>query len=285
MGAIEDKAARFAALHESGCFALPNPWDLGSARLLVALGAPALATSSGAYAFTRGLPDGAQITRDQALAHAAEINAATPLPVTADLEDGYGAAPEAAAETVRLAVAAGLAGCSIEDADLLNPPGVYGFDLAADRIRACVEAARAAGRPFTLTARADGVLTGAYDLGEAIRRLQAFEAAGADVLYAPLPGDLAAQARICASVSKPVNALAAGPLLGQDMDALASAGVRRVSLGSTLARKTHAIVVESAKALFELGDFAPLRGGASARDVDPLLAKGAAAASEKKGGE
>ena len=271
----EDKAARFAALHESGCFALPNPWDAGSARMLAALGAKALATSSAAFAFTKGLPDGAKITREQAIDHAAEIDAATALPVNADLEDGYGPEPEHAAETVRLAIDAGLAGCSIEDADLRNRPSVYPFELALERIRACVETVRSAGRAFVFTARADGMLTGAYDLEEAIRRLQAFEAAGADCLYAPLPPDLEGQRRLCAAVSKPVNALAAGPLLKTDMSALAATGARRVSLGSTLARKAHATILEAAQPLFEAGSFEGMQGGAAGRKIDALLAQGA----------
>ena len=168
-----------------------------------------------------------------------------------------------------------LAGCSIEDADLRNRPSVYPFELALERIRACVETVRSAGRAFVFTARADGMLTGAYDLEEAIRRLQAFEAAGADCLYAPLPPDLEGQRRLCAAVSKPVNALAAGPLLKTDMSALAATGARRVSLGSTLARKAQATILEAAQPLFEAGSFEGMQGGAAGRKIDALLAQGA----------
>ena len=209
------------------------------------------------------------------LEHAAEINGATPLPVSADLEDGYGSAAETVAETVRLAVEAGLAGCSIEDTDLQEPSRSYAFDHAVERIGAAVDAARGAGRPFVLTARADGILTGAYDVDEAVRRLQAFESAGADCLYAPSAPDLEAQTRICAAVSKPVNALAAGPLLKASLAAIAQTGARRVSLGSTLARKTHAAIVDASKALINEGSFVGMRGGAKGADIDAMLSDGA----------
>lgn len=278
MGNAEEKGARFAALHESGCFLLPNPWDMGSARLLAALGAQAFGTSSAAYGFTRGLPDGVGVSREEAIAHAAEIDRATALPVSADLEDGFGAAPGLVAETVRLAAEAGIAGCSIEDIPQQEPGEAYPFDLAVERVRAGAEAARAAGRPFVFTARADGLWRGVYDIEEAIRRLKAFEGVGADALYAPLPPDLAAQARICASVTKPVNALAAGALMSEDVAALAAAGVRRISLGSTLARKTYRVIVDAGLAMFGEGRLDVLKGGAGAKEIDPLLVKGAGSA-------
>lgn len=277
--AVLAKAEAFAALHAQGCFALVNVWDAGSARLMAASGAQALATSSAAQAYVEGLPDGGGICREDAIAHAAWLNAATPLPVSADLEDGFGPAPETVAETTRRAAEAGLAGGSIEDVfrDEGGARRAYGFDEAVARIAAAAQAARAAGRPFQLTARADGVLIGAYDVDEAIRRLQAFEAAGADVLYAPGPPDLAAQAEICRAVGKPVNALAAGALLQADMAALARAGARRVSLGSTLARRLQATMLDCVTALLENGDFAPLRGGAPSAGIDALLRDGARA--------
>jgi 2-methylisocitrate lyase-like PEP mutase family enzyme len=270
-----ERCAEFQALHASGCFVIPNPWDIGSARMLAALGAKALATTSGGYAFTLGLPDGVAMTRDQMLAHAADIVGATALPVSADLENGYGTAPEAVAETVCLAAEAGLAGCSIEDIDLPGA-GAYDFDLAVERIRAAVGVVRGLGFPFMLTARADGMMTGVYDTDEAIRRLQAFEAAGADVLYAPFPPDMAAQERICASVSRPVNALCAERFTNVSLDEFARAGARRVSVGSTLARVAHRAVHDAAKAMLGSGDFTALAGGLPGSEIEKLLAAGAA---------
>lgn len=269
------RCAEFQALHASGCFVIPNPWDVGSARILAALGAKALATTSSGYAFTLGLPDGAVVTRDQMLAHAADIVGATKLPVSADLENGYGDAPEIVAETVRLASETGLAGCSIEDIDLPGA-GAYAFDLTVERIRAAVGVVRGFGFPFMLTARADGMLTGAYGIDEAIRRLQAFESAGADVLYAPLPPDMAAQARMCASVRLPVNALAAGRFTSVSLAEFARAGARRVSVGSSLARVAHRAVHDAATAMLGSGDFTALAGGLPGGEIEKLLAAGAA---------
>jgi 2-methylisocitrate lyase-like PEP mutase family enzyme len=215
------------------------------------------------------------MTRDQMLAHAADIVGATALPVSADLENGYGTAPEAVAETVRLAAEVGLAGCSIEDIDLPGA-GAYDFDLAVERIRASVGVVRGLGFPFMLTARADGMMTGVYDTDEAIRRLQAFEAAGADVLYAPFPPDMAAQERICASVSRPVNALCAERFTNVSLDEFARAGARRVSVGSTLARVAHRAVHDAAKAMLGSGDFTALAGGLPGSEIEKLLAAGAA---------
>ncbi|HUS52471.1 MAG TPA: isocitrate lyase/phosphoenolpyruvate mutase family protein [Thermohalobaculum sp.] len=269
------RCAEFQALHASGCFVIPNPWDIGSARMLAALGAKALATTSSGYAITLGLPDGAVVTRDQMLQHAADIVGATALPVSADLENGYGEAPEVVAETVRLAAEAGLAGCSIEDTDLPGS-GAYAFDLTVERIRAAVDAVRGLGLPFMLTARADGLLTGAYDTDEAIRRLQAFEAVGANVLYAPLPPDMAAQARICASATLPVNALAAGRFTSVSLAEFARAGVRRVSVGGALARVAQRAVHDAAVAMLGSGDFTALGGALPGSVIEKLLAAGAA---------
>ncbi len=176
---MHDPGPARRALHQKGNpFTLCNAWDNGSAKVLAALGAQALATSSAAHAFTLGHPDGA-ITRDLALSHAADIVAATPLPVSGDFENGFGDDPETCAETVRMACEAGLAGISIEDT-MLPGDGAYEFDLAVERIRAASDAARALPRDFVLVARADGIMQGSYDLDEALRRLVAFEAAGAD---------------------------------------------------------------------------------------------------------
>ena len=262
------------ALHRRGDpFILMNAWDPGSARLFAGLGAQAIGTTSAGYAFTRGLPDGARVGRDEAIAHAAASAAATPLPVSADLENGYGETPAAVAETIRRAAAAGLAGASIEDTDLPGE-GAYWFDLAIDRVRAAAEAARAAPGDFVLVARADGLLHGSYGLAEAERRLEAYADAGADCVYAPMLPDLAAVRRICGAVRVPVNVLAAGPMLGLSRADLAAAGAARISLGSGLARVGHAAVLAAARAALE-GDFRPLAGGASGAEVDALLAKGA----------
>ena len=275
---MHDPGPAFRALHRPGDpFILANAWDMGSARLLAALGAEAIGTTSAGFAFTRGLPDGARITRDEALAHAQDLVAATPLPVSADLENGYAADPEGLAETVRLAEEAGLAGLSIEDTDLPGE-GAYPFDLAVERVRAAASAARGLRRDMVLVARADGVMTGAYDLGEGLRRFRAFEAAGADCLYLPLPANLEEIALICRSVSRPVNALAAGPFARHTRAEFARAGVGRISLGSALARATHRVIVDAARAMFGEGSFEPLarnapQGGGAA--VDALLAQGA----------
>ncbi|GIT92134.1 hypothetical protein JANAI62_25920 [Jannaschia pagri] len=263
----------FRDLHKPGDpFILANAWDLGSARMLVALGAQAIATSSAGYAFTRGVPDGGQIGRDEAIAHAAELARAVAVPVSADLEDGYGPAPDACAETVRLSIEAGLAGCCIED---VSPEGTaYGFDASVERMAAAVTAARAAPSDFVFCARADGVLHGLYDLEEAIRRLQAFEAVGADVLYCPVPGGPEALAQITASVSAPVNALAAGPLMAQTRADFGALGAARISLGSSLARATHRIIRDAGQAMFGTGDFSSL-GGINGDEVDGYLVSGA----------
>lgn len=275
--AMHDPGPAFRALHRPGNpFILANAWDRGSARLLAALGAEAIGTTSAGFAFTLGLPDGARITRDEALAHAEALVAATPLPVSADLENGYAEGPEGVAETVRLACEAGLAGLSIEDT-ALPEQGAYPFDLALERVRAAAGAARALPRDVVLVARADGVMTGAYDLAEGIRRLQAFEAAGADCLYLPMPASMAEVALVCRSVSAPVNALAAGPFARHTRAEFAGAGVARISLGSALARATHRVIVDAGRAMFGEGSFAPLlrgpEGGGAA--IDALLGRGA----------
>lgn len=266
----------FHDLHQHGCFVIPNPWDRGSAKMMAALGAKALATSSAAHAFTLGRPDLGGVTRDEALAHAQDLIAATPLPVSGDFENGFGDSPEAVAETVRLSGEVGLSGISVEDTQMLPGNAPYAFDLALERIKAGVAAARALKRPFIFCARADGVMHGTYDLVEGIRRLQAFEKAGADLLYIPVPPGKAELARILASVTKPVNALAAGPLKAMTVAELAAMGVRRISTGSQIARLTHAAIRDSVTALLGQGSFAPLMATASGDDIDTLLLKGSA---------
>lgn len=269
--AVTDPGAALRALHIPGDpFILANAWDAGSARMLAALGAEAIGTSSAAHAFTLGRPDMGNVTRDEALAHAEQLIAATPLPVSGDFENGFGASPEEVAETVRMAADAGLAGISIEDTALPSSEA-YETSLAVERIEAAVQAARSLPGDFVLLARADGVMNGGYDLEEGIRRLQAFERAGADALYLPLPPDMDAVRTICSSVTKPVNVLAAGPFTAVDRDEFAAAGVARISLGSALARVTHRAIRDAALAMFDRGDFSPLGHGVSGSEIDRLL--------------
>ena len=258
-----DKAERFAALHRQGCFLIANAWDAGSARILAGLGFSAIATTSAGLAFMLGRRDGrASVSRAEALANARDVVSATDLPVSADLEDGYGASPEDCAETVRLAASAGLCGCTIEDttADAASP--IHAFDAAVARIRAAVLAARAAPHPFVLTARAENFLHGRPDLDDTVRRLVAFAEAGADCLYAPaLPSMEAIRTVVAAVAPKPVNVLN-GPRDGLvPQSALAEAGVRRISVGGVMARAAYGSVVEAGR-LLVTGDIA-----AALRDV------------------
>ena len=248
------------------------PGTIGSARILAGLGAEAIGTTSAGFAFTLGLTDGARVDRDTMLAHCQDLVAATPLPVSGDLENGYAEAPDGVAETVRLAAEAGLAGCSIEDIAL---PGVgaYPMDLAVERIRAAAAAARALPRDFVLLARADGLLTGAYALPEAMARVKAFEQAGADGVYIPGLPSVEALAQLCAEVSVPVNALASGALGGVSRSGLAKAGAARISIGAALARATHKTMITAAKQMLGTGDFSGL-GGIDGDEVDALLAWG-----------
>lgn len=264
----------FEALHRQGCFVIPNPWDAGTARMAAAMGARALATSSAAHAFALGRPDG-QVSRDEALAHAQEIVAATALPVSGDFENGFGDSPGTVAETVRLGAEAGLSGLCIED--IRREDGsVYPFALAAERVRAGVAAARALGRPFVFCARADGVMRGAYDLDEGIRRLRAYEEAEAGLLYLPMPPDRDAIARILASVGAPLNVLAAGPVRQMRVAELARMGVRRISTGSQILRVSQAAIRDALAAMLgDEGSLAPLMQAAAGGEMDALLARGA----------
>lgn len=269
-----DQGAAFRALHRPGDpFILANAWDAGSARMLAALGAPAIATSSAAHAFTLGRPDGGTVSRDEALAHAQDLVASVTVPVSGDFENGYGDAPETCAETVRLAAEAGLAGISIEDeAWPENAP--YDRALATDRIRAAAAAARALPRDFVLVARADGVMNGHYDLAEAISRIRDFEAAGADCVYIPMPPAFADIATICNAVAIPVNALVAGPFAAHTKAEFAAAGVARLSLGSALARATHKVIEDAATEMFGPGAFTRLQQAAAGARIDALLTGG-----------
>lgn len=230
-----EKAVRFRELHSGPTFILPNPWDVGSARILAGLGFQALATSSAASASAIGRRDGG-LTRDEALAHARSVVNATELPVSADLEKGFGDAPEVVAETIRLAAGVGLVGCTIEDSTGNPGSPLYDFDLAVERITAAVESARALPFPFVLTARAHNLMYGAANLDETIRRLQAFEKVGADVLFAPGLPDLAAVRTVCAALSKPFNFMAGIKGKSFSVDDLAAAGVKRISLATSLYR-------------------------------------------------
>ncbi|BBT15383.1 hypothetical protein WP8S17C03_14320 [Metapseudomonas otitidis] len=246
------RARDFAALHQGpDLLVLPNPWDAGSARMLAHLGFKALATTSAGLAFSLGRRDAeGAVSREEALANARAIVEATPLPVAADLENGYGDSPEACAETLRLAAEAGLVGGSIEDASGRPEAPIYDAGLALERIQAAVEAARALPFPFTLAARAENFLHGRPDLDDTLRRLVAYAEAGADVLYAPGLTTREQIAEVVAAVApKPVNVLVGSPGLALTLDELAALGVRRVSLGSNLARVAYGAFFEAARQL------------------------------------
>ena len=249
----QQKAAAFRRLHETA-FIIPNPWDIGTARILAALGFKALATTSAGLAFGRGQPEGT-VSREDTLAHCREIVAATDLPVSADLEKGFGDSPESVAETIRAAAATGLAGGSIEDHTGRPEAPIYDFDQAVERIAAAVEAARALPHDFILTARAENFLWQRPDLDDTIKRLQAFEAAGADVLYAPGLRDLESIRRLCGALKKPVNVVMGLPGARFTLEQLAEAGVRRVSVGSALARAAFGTFVRAAREMASDGSF------------------------------
>jgi len=263
--AQENKARVFRALHAGpGPLLLPNPWDVGSARLLASLGFAALATTSGGFAATLGRLDGA-VTRDEALGHAAAIAAATPLPVSADLENGFADEPAGVAETIALAAAAGLAGCSVEDFTRRPGEPIYDLGLARERVAAAAAAARAAPGPLVLTARAENYLHGRPDLADTILRLQAYQEAGADVLYAPGLTSLADIRDVVSAVDRPVNVLAlpGAPSVPQ----LAAAGVRRISVGSAFSNAALGAVVSAARELREQGTYGFLDQAAIGRGV------------------
>jgi 2-methylisocitrate lyase-like PEP mutase family enzyme len=251
----EDKARRFRELHAGTApFVIANAWDGGSARLLAALGFEAIATSSGASAGVLGRVDG-RISREEALAQARVIIDATDLPVSADLEKGFGDAPEVVAETIRLAGECGLVGGSIEDASGDPAKPIYDPSLAVERVAAAVAAARSLPFAFTLTARAENYLRGRPDLDDTIRRLQSFERAGADVLFAPGLPDLAAVRTVCAAVSKPVNFMVGIKGKSFTVAELAAAGVKRISLATSLYRAAMTGLYRAAREVKEQGTF------------------------------
>jgi 2-methylisocitrate lyase-like PEP mutase family enzyme len=254
----EEKAMQFQALHQGPeVLIIGNPWDAGTARILTGLGYKALSTTSAGLAFTLGRRDGtASVSRDEALANARAIVDATGLPVAADLENGYGHSPEEAAETIRLAAAAGLVGGSIEDATGNEASPIYAFNNAVERIAAASAAARALPFPFMLVARAENYLHGRPDLDDTIRRLQAYQAAGAEVLYAPGITRAEDIRLVCSSVSKPVNVLVGMknvPLLS--VDELGALGVRRISIGSGFSRAALTAFLHAAREVVEDGTF------------------------------
>lgn len=250
-----ERAIRFAELHRRpGAFVIPNPWDAGSARILTSLGFEALATSSGACAGTLGRRDG-RVSRDEALTHAAAIVAATDLPVSADLERGFGDAPAYVAETIRLASGVGLVGASIEDATGAAERPLYDMEEAVARVEAAVEAARGLAFPFMLVARAEGFLRGNPNLGDVIGRLQAFERAGADVLFAPGLPDLAAVRAVCGAVSKPFNYMAGIKGRSYPVAELAAAGVKRISVATSFYRAAMTGLLDAAREVKDAGTF------------------------------
>jgi 2-methylisocitrate lyase-like PEP mutase family enzyme len=250
-----EKAERFVALHQGpGVFVIPNPWDGASARVLAGLGFQALATSSGAAAGVLGRKDGT-ISRDEALAQVRIIVAATDLPVSADLEKCFSDSPQGVAETVRLAAQAGLVGCSVEDATGNKDRPLFDFELAVERVKAAAAAAKSVGFPFTLTARTENFLRGNPSLDDTIKRLQAFERAGADVLFAPGLPDLPSIKKVCDSVSKPVNFMAGIKGKSFSVPELEKAGVRRISLATSLFRAAMTAVLEAAGEVKDKGSF------------------------------
>jgi len=269
MNTQTQKAAAFRALHQrDGAFIIPNPWDAGTARLLTALGFEALATTSLGLANTLGRADGTgAVSRAEVLANCAEIAGATRLPVSADLENCYAHEPRAAAEMIRLAAEAGVVGGSIEDATGDAQQPIYEFDLAVERVHAAAEMARSLPFPFTLTARAENFLHGRRDLDDTIRRLQAFEAAGADVLYAPGVHDLATIKTVVSALKKPFNLVMgfADPTL--TLDQLSKAGVKRISIGGAMARYALAAFLRSAREMKDHGAFTFVREMAPMKEV------------------
>ncbi|MCY6380999.1 isocitrate lyase/PEP mutase family protein [Hoeflea prorocentri] len=251
----EEKFERFKTLHQGeGAFIIANPWNAGSAIILEQLGFEALATTSAGLAFATGRCDGrSQVTREDALSNARDIASATSLPVSADLEGGFGDLPEDCAETISLAMETGLVGGSIEDATGRPEAPIYEFGQAVERVAASAEAAR--GQPFLLTARAENFLYGRPDLDDTIRRLQAFDEAGADVLFAPGLPDLEAVRLVCSSVSKPVNVVMGLTGANWSLNQLAEAGVKRVSVGGSFARAALGGLIRAANEVRERGTF------------------------------
>lgn len=265
-----EKAKAFKGLHErAGAFIIPNPWDLGSARLLANLGFEALATTSGGFAHSLGRVDG-EVTRGETIVHCLQLCASTDLPVNADLENCFADEPKKAAETVLLAAEAGVVGCSIEDytGNPANP--IYDFDLAVERVHAASEASQSLDFPFTLTARAENLLHDRSDLDDTIRRLQAFEKAGADVLYAPALKTIEEVRLVTGVLKKPVNVLA--PFIkGATVAQLAEAGAKRISVGGALARAAFTSLIRAGREMQNQGSFGWTTDLISSSEMQKLL--------------
>jgi len=263
-----EKGVRFRALHERGeAFVIPNPWDVGSARMLGAQGFEALATTSAGFAYSLGRVDG-QVTRDEKLAHCREICSAMDLPVSADLENCFADTPEGVAETVLLAAKSGLVGCSIEDYTIAPEPRIYEFELAVARVKGGVEAAKSLEFPFTVTARAENVLRGMFDIDEAIRRLKAYEMVGANVVYAPGLRTLGQVGAVVGAVDVPVNVLATKDL---EVAGLSAAGVSRISLGSSLYLAAIGGFIRATEEIKQQGTFTELGKVVPSRDVAQMM--------------
>ena len=269
-----EKGAAFRALHERReAFLIPNPWDVGTARLLAHLGFDALATTSAGYAFSVGQRDNS-IGRERMLEHAAAISAATDLPVSADLENGFGDDPETAAGTIRLAAATGLVGGSIEDSTGRADEPMYEYERACERVGAAAEAARSLSFPFTLTARAENFLVGRPDLADVIRRLQGYQEAGADVLYAPGLASREDIAAVVRSVDRPVNVVMGLQGVRLSQRELSELGVRRISVGSALCRAALGAFLRAAREMREQGTFTFADEAVSFRDVSAMFEAG-----------
>ena len=254
MATQQEKAQTFRALHErEGAFVIPNPWDIGSARLFEALGFEALATTSSGFAYSLGRRDG-QVSREEKLAHCRALCEASSLPVSADLEKCFSDDPKEAAETIALGAEAGLVGGSIEDATGDPTKPIYDFNHAVERVAAAAQVAKSLATPFVLTARAENFLHGRRDMDDTIRRLQAFEAAGADVLYAPGPATLDEAREITSALTHPVNMLVT-PMKGVTVADLAQAGVKRISIGGAMMRAVIGTLVRGSRQMLDEGRF------------------------------
>jgi 2-methylisocitrate lyase-like PEP mutase family enzyme len=276
MPQTKQKAEHFAALHEreDKVLILPNAWDPGSARMLQAMGFEAVATTSAGYAFTQGKRDWpGEVSRKEAMEHCADMVKATPLPVSGDLENGYGLKPESVAETIRQAAHAGLAGCTIEDTSGKPDAPIIDFQHSVERITAAAEARDALKRPFMLTARAENFLHGRPDLDDTISRLIAFEVAGADVLYAPGLSTIEDIERVCDALTKPVNVVIGTAASHFTVRDLHEVGVRRISMGSSFARAAIGGFLQAAREVMSKGTFEYAQYTASFSEIDELLAK------------
>jgi 2-methylisocitrate lyase-like PEP mutase family enzyme len=267
-----EKQQQFRALHErDGAFVIPNPWDIGSARLFEVLGFEALATTSSGFAYSLGRRDG-QVSRDEKLAHCRALCEATSLPISADLENCFADDPKAAAETIALAAEAGLVGGSIEDATGDPAKPIYDFNHAVERVSAAAQVAKSLDIPFVLTARAENFLHGRRDMDDTILRLQAFEAAGADVLYAPGPATLDEVREITGALTCPVNVLVT-PLKGVTVAELAEAGAKRISIGGAMARAIIGTLASGARQMLDEGRFDWMDQMMPTPEIDSLFKK------------